>query len=284
MEPLDDRPGFLVDIIIRGKNGHEKTARAIASIRQNTAPETYRLILVDDGSDPPYHDSLEDIGDTIVAWPESAGAVTATNAGFAIALDSPAPLVMVMDNDAWVPTGDSDWLLRFAQELTEFDSTGVVGATTNYANPPQHCLRTPDTYTADWGERVPGKKFGVRENPPCVSLVSFACLIRKDVLRATGGRWDTRYDPGNFEDSDFAVQVRLAGFDVRVARSVYLHHDGHSTFSDDLKLLLKTNQRRFVDKWGMGRLMDLGFVTRDEMAQALTGRPTQTTGNMRTVK
>ena len=263
-----ERTTALVDIVIRGKNGHEKTERAIRSIRENTKPEWYRIVLVDDGSDPAYFETLPDVGDLLVAYPDSAGAVTATNRGFAIALDLDAPFVMVMDNDAWIPDGDATWLTRFVEEILEDERIGAVGATTGRANPPQHILTTPDTYSADW-KADDGRSGGTNTNPAVASLVSFACLIRKDVLRQVdGGRWDTRYDPGNYEDTDFAVTIRTLGYSVRVARSVYLHHDGHATFGPGVHAIVAKNRKRFTEKWGVGRLVDLGIIKPGEFAEA----------------
>ena len=252
-----------VDIVIRAKDGHDLTAKAIKSIRDNTAEGTYRIILVDDGSSPPLFETLEDPGDLYIARPQSGGAVSASNLGMSASLAmEDSKYIMIMDNDASVPDGDDGWLLRFMAELVEFDDTAVVGATTNFANPPQHILFSPMTYTADWQDEET-RRAGEADNPEVVSLVSFTCLIRKEVIRSLG-LWDTRYDPGNYEDTDFAATVRAAGMKVRVARSVYIHHEGHKTFSNDLKKLLKVNQLKFMKKWGVGRLEDMGFLKRGE--------------------
>ena len=260
----EGRAQYRADIVIRAKGGHELTARAIKSIRDNTPAGQYRIILVDDGSDPPLFEHLGDPGDLYMARPEPGGAVSATNLGFQAALTfRDSAYVMVMDNDAAVPDGDRTWLFRFISELVEHPDTAVVGATTNFANPPQHILTAPATFERDWQEK--GQGFGRKENPPVPALVSFACLIRKEVI-AQLGLWDERYDPGNFEDTDFAVTVRVAGYKVRVARSVYIHHEGHKTFSKDLKLLLARNREKFIQKWGAGRLMDLGLVKPEEVA------------------
>ena len=243
-----------VDIIIRAKDGRELLDDAVRSIVENTPKEKYRLILVDDGSDPP----LDYNGSLAIRHPEPMGSVTAINSGLALSLNfHDSDYVMICDNDIEVPFGDNTWLERFVQELEEVPGTGAVGATTDNANPPQHVLVVPQTYTADWKD--PQGRHGEKENPYSPWFVSFCVLFKKEVIRKVG-MWDERYNPGNYEDTDYGVQMRRAGYEIRVARSVYIHHKCHSTFGTDLKQLLRTNHQKFVQKWGPGALADLGCI------------------------
>lgn len=257
-------PGAKVDIVVRAKNGHEMTEVCIASIVQNTPRELYRLILVDDGSEP----HLDCWADIAVRCDSSSGAVTASNLGIAISQTRrDSQYCLILDNDTQIPNGDSSWLQRMIAELEESGpACACVGATTSFANPPQHALTVPQTYTHDWGK--PDERNGQAENPQVPWFVSFAVLFRKQALKEVGF-WDERYNPGNFEDTDYSVRLREAGWGIKVARSVYIHHLGHQTFRDELKQLLATNGEKFTQKWGLGRLMDLGFITKDQMKAAL---------------
>ena len=248
------------DIIVRGKGNHELTRLCLDSIRRNT-PQPHNLIVVDDGSSPAYEFEC----DYAVRSAVSRGAVTATNLGVSVALTTPAPYVLILDNDTEIPEGDTGWLSRFIAELTEFDDTACVGATSSFVNQPQHIRTAPNTYTGDWND---GKRFGVKENPGVVWFVSFAVLFRKEVL-ASLGPWDERYNPGNWEDTDYAMTCRTNGYQVRVARSVYIHHRGHKTFGSDLNELMRRNQEKFVGKWGLGRLWDLGVIPGEAIKAAL---------------
>lgn len=251
------------DIIVRAKNNHDLTRMCIGSIHESTPRDDYRLIVVDDGSNPP----LESDGDVSIRFARSRGAVTATNAGLGVSLTHfDTEYVVVMDNDTRVPVGDVTWLDRFISALEQCGPRcAAVGATTNYANPPQHILTVPQVYVTDWGDESRG---GSRSPAPAPWFVSFCVLLRKSVVRNVG-LWDTRYDPGNWEDTDYAMQLRTSGYYVTVAPSVYIHHDGHKTFSSDLKTLLKTNKLKFIEKWGLGRLFDLGIISGDDMKAML---------------
>jgi len=249
-----------VDIVIRAKNGHALTADCIRSIKQTTPEGTYRIILVDDGSEPVYVQLGQDY---TVRSDVSRGAVTATNLGLQVSLSLPGEFVAVFDNDTRVPLGDSTWLERWVKEIQAHPDTAACGATTNYANPPQHILAAPQTYTADWNDEKTGK-WGIKDNPPVVWFISCAVLLRKDIVRRLG-LWDERFNPGNWEDTDYAMRVRDAGYAIRVAQSVYIHHDGHKTFSDDLQRLLAVNGQKFREKWGLGKLYDMGVVQKAEL-------------------
>ena len=255
-----------VYVVIRAKGGHDMTAELIQSIRANT-PSAPRIVLVDDGSEPP----LECPVDVVVRHATPRGAVSASNSGMAVALaDRGCRYVLILDNDTLIPEGDTTWLERFVGELEE-DGPGVaaVGAVTNFANAPQHALTAPQTYAREWTDEKTGRR-GLRGNPQVPQFVSFAVLLRASALREVG-LWDTRYDPGNYEDTDYSMQLRAAGYEVRVARSVYIHHAGHMTFGDDLRRLLAENQVKFVEKWGVGRLFDLGVIPPSDMARLLAG-------------
>lgn len=250
-----------VDIIVRAKDGHDLTRACLDSVFSNTPQSSFRLILVDDGSSPPF----EGHSDVLLRCAESSGAVTATNLGLAVALQGPAPYVMVMDNDTEVPEGDRGWLARFVSELEQAGpGCAAVGATSNFVSGHQHILACPQTYTGDWEDG--DNKRGSGANPVVPVFVSFCVLLRKDAIRRVG-LWDEQYNPGNWEDTDYALQLRAAGYNVRVARSVYVHHKGHATFGDDLRQLMETNREKFAAKWGIGRLWDMGIVHPKEMVQ-----------------
>lgn len=251
----------VVDIIVRAKDGHDLTEACLSSISANTAASDYRLILCDDGSDPAYDG---DMAEFVLRSSEPRGAVSATNMGLGLSLQLPGEFVLVLDNDTMIPAGDREWLSRM---LSEFEpGVGAVGATCEFAAGPQHILRSPQTYTGDWqGENGTG---GLKQNPDVASFVSFAVMLRKDAVRQVGF-WDERYNPGNWEDTDYAVQLRSAGWRIRVASSVYIHHCGHQTFREDIQRLLQENGQKFYDKWGPGRMADMGILPWGELKRMI---------------
>ena len=256
-----------VDIIVRAKDGKELTSKCLSSLSSTSDETSVRVILVQSGSDVVPHDAVDD---NVLYFhsKDAVGAVSATNIGLGVSFAyRDSDYVLILDNDTRIPDGDSTWLKRMIGELEKYPGTACVGATSGFVSPPQHILAAPETYTADWGDE---NRSGVKDVPPATLFVSFAVLFQKSVLREIG-LWDARYDPGNFEDSDYAIKCRLAGYELRVAHSVYIHHEGHQTFGDDMPKLMTENQQKFAEKWGLGQLWDLGVVPSKDMA-ILCGR------------
>jgi len=248
----------VIDIIVRAKDGHELTRSCLDSILRETPEGAYRLIYVDDGSENVEEAaSLGAMADTYIRHARCRGAVSASNSGLAASLLLDGEYVIVMDNDTEIPSGDKGWLERFVAEMERYPDTGAVGATTNYANPPQHILACPQSYTANWEK-------GTKENEPVVWFISFCVMLRKSAVRQVGW-WDERYNPGNWEDTDYAMALRLSGWKIRVARSVYVHHHGHKTFGDRLQKLLLDNRKKFLEKWGPGRCWDMGLMPTEDV-------------------
>jgi GT2 family glycosyltransferase len=241
----------LVQIVVRCKDNPRLTRECVVSLEKTQHP--YELILVDDGSEE--RQPAEDFADIVVRSTESSGAVTATNYGLMISLQRPGDYVMVMDNDTLVPQGDPHWLRRMVDVMEKHPDVGAVPATSSNCYGQQQVLRVPDTYTADWED---GERSGVADPPAVPMMVSFCVLLRKSAVLECGS-WDTRYNPGNFEDTDYAIRLRESGWTVRVAESVYIHHRCHQTFGDKMDELMQKNQQKLIEKWGFGRLVDLGI-------------------------
>jgi hypothetical protein len=92
------------------------------------------------------------------------------------------------------------------------------------------------------------------------SVIGFCMLIRRAVVEAIGGL-DEIFGKGNFEDNDFCLRARLKGFEVRIAKDVFIHHQGSLTFSSekiDYSRAMKRNWELFKAKWGLPPHTQLG--------------------------
>ncbi len=238
---LRDRPD--VDIVIPGWQNFPLTRRCIASLRQ-TKDVAYRVIYVDNGSKPRevaslIHDYPELV---IVRLPFNHGFVRGTNCGLAQSLLSGAHHTLLLNNDVAVPNGDPGWLARM---LAAFDGprVGAVGAVSDNVAGAQKRARA--------GEGV--------STPPI--LIGFALLLSKAALQAVGFL-DESFEPGNYEDWDYSFRLREAGFELRIAESVWLHHGGHKSFERlplDFNQLLARNLAILRRKWSDAQLAQFGI-------------------------
>jgi O-antigen biosynthesis protein len=106
-----------------------------------------------------------------------------------------------------------------------------------------------DEYAADRYHHFKGQS--VSED----RLTGFCMLINRKLINAIGGL-DPRFGIGNFDDDDYCLRARLAGWDVRIALGAFVHHIGHATFAktltdDQFKALLLANWELFKTKWNI---------------------------------
>lgn len=89
-----------------------------------------------------------------------------------------------------------------------------------------------------------------------IQLRGLFLLIHPELLAVIGG-FDPRFGIGNFEDDDFNLRARLAGFTLWIAEGAFLHHHGSTTFRKlniDYKANIERNAEAFLRKWGLNRL------------------------------
>jgi GT2 family glycosyltransferase len=117
----------------------------------------------------------------------------------------------------------------------------------------QHVEACPETYMREFS-REDGAQ-GTRGIPRIPDVVSFAVMFRRSALEAVGWLADERFEPGNNEDTDLSLRLREAGWEVVVAQSVWIHHEGSQTFNNyDFQDLLERNGEKLVEKYGATRL------------------------------
>lgn len=69
------------------------------------------------------------------------------------------------------------------------------------------------------------------------------------------GLLDERFYPGSYEDDDYCVRTKMAGFRMMVIRGCYVHHFGSGSFSKldmpDRINISNVNRTRFEEKWNV---------------------------------
>ncbi len=147
------------------------------------------------------------------------------------------------------PTGSN----RQSKTENRKSKIGLVGPMSNYAAPPQLVEDVPyrdlgemEVFARGWRDAQRGKWLRVPK------LSGFCLLMTRGVYDAVGGL-DTRFGLGFFDDDDLAERARRAGFELAVARDLFVHHFGSRTFVGngvDANRLLDENAAKFADKWG----------------------------------
>ena len=81
------------------------------------------------------------------------------------------------------------------------------------------------------------------------------CLAMRRQTYLRLGPLDEGYEIGLLEDDDYAERARRAGYELRCADDVLVHHFGEASFgqlvaSGEYARILEANQRRYAQKWG----------------------------------
>ena len=87
------------------------------------------------------------------------------------------------------------------------------------------------------------------------TLAMFCIAMRRDVYQRIGPL-DERFEVGMFEDDDYAMRVRAAGYRVVYAEDVFVHHFGQASIgklaaTGEYGQLFQANRRRYEEKWGI---------------------------------
>jgi GT2 family glycosyltransferase len=268
-------PDRLVSIVIPCYGERSYTELCVASIQEHSGEVPWELILVDNGSPD---DTLawanglagEDPRIRVVPLTRNTGFARGVNAGLAVARGTE---IVVLNNDAVVTAG---WLAGMLAVLAERPQVGVVGPMCNYIAGPQRVRDLPydddleemHAFAASWSKAHKGERFSI------VRIVGFCMLMRRAVIERIGG-FDPVFGNGNFEDDEFCVRVRIAGFELAIAGDVFLHHFGSRTFfaigkAEENGILAAYNKQmvlgwdRFAAKWGFDP--DVPFKDPDRIA------------------
>lgn len=231
------------DIVIPIWNQPELTARCLESV-ERCADVPARLILVDNGSEPPTRELLERFQQR---RPGSAQVIrNATNLGFIRAANqgiraATAPWVCLLNNDTVVTGGWLSEMLKVAQAEPRI---GLVNPTSNSLGFHPAKSESIEEYAASLRSRS-------GEATELATALGFCLLARREIFDRIG-LLDESYGMGNFDDDDLSRRVRRAGYRCVRACAAYVHHEEKASFRHlpGWEKAFEQNRRRFQDRWG----------------------------------
>jgi GT2 family glycosyltransferase len=196
------------DIIIPCWNNAEFTERCLSSIVKNTRPDTYRLILIDNGSTDYTPAIFKQYSEAV----ESCIIKNETNLGFAKAVNQGLKHSMItnklrykviLNNDTEVPY---NWLEQMV-DVASKNVSGMVGALSSAFTEP-HYYKNRDRIEAISN----------------IQRVYFHCvLIKPEVIEAIG-YLDEDFEYAYCEDDDYCQRAINMGFKLTYALDVVVKH------------------------------------------------------------
>ena len=241
-------PDAFVSIVMLSWNAPEYTELAVASIRECT-PLAHEIIIIDNGSDAETRERIARIPDVRIMWNTvNTGFAFGCNQGLAAARGTH---VVLLNNDVIVTAG---WLEALLAVQVQNPAVGCSAPRTNSIAGPQQIDAVPyhdlDDLPAFAAERA--REWRGRWTRQA-RVVGFCMCIGRHVIDEIGGL-DPRYGTGNFEDDDYCMRMRAAGYDIAVCEDSFIHHFGSATFKRnavDHRATIERNKAIFAERWNV---------------------------------
>ena len=263
----DIKESILCDIIIPTYENEEFTISCLNSIKQCTAPGTFRVIWVDNASSNTYkvEQVILDMPHISIKMPKNEGFVNAINKGLEI---SNTPYVCLLNNDTIV---SNNWLSKLISTLQNDPKLGIVGALTmpdlrgNGMMDSHHSLSLHNTLLPseimnsdmETINRHLEQVYSGRTS--ATPFVAFLCAVIKREVIDKVGFLDPNYEMGMWDDNDYNIAARKLGYRTEFAIDTCIYHKGRGTFNMlqekegfDVNALLQKNRAYMDKKWNLG--------------------------------
>ncbi|WP_429140917.1 glycosyltransferase [Aeromonas veronii] len=241
-----------VSLIILTYNNLALTKECLKSIEDNTYYDNYEVIIVDNLSTDDTREYLRENyanknNYKIILNEENLGFAAGNNIGLAAA---EGDILVIINNDTYV---GPYWLSALVKALEVNPQLGLVGPVTNNIGNEAKINISYD----NWSEmRFKALEYCAREANKIylVDCVAFFCVaFSRDVYEMIGPM-SLDYGLGFFEDDDYCMRVREAGWKIAVVEDSFVHHHLSASFNklknNQKEELMKKNKAIFEAKWG----------------------------------
>ncbi len=243
-----------ISIVVPVFNNLAYTKAFVASVKE-TVKLDYELILVDDISSDGTDNYLRELSARdnkvkIIFNDLKLGFPGSVNQGIKV---SNGHTILIANNDIILNKGSIHRMFDLLNSNQEF---GIVAPISNAVMGPQLDLEAKYNDLYEMRDYAVAVLKAQANKINIFPRVTFLCvLIKREVINKLGGL-DERFAPGNFEDDDYCLRTQMEGYKTVIAQDVFIHHFGSKSFKADgdekYNALIKTNFKKFVDKWGAG--------------------------------
>ncbi len=235
----------LLSLVVLGFRNFEVTSKAcLESLRPWFGDKDIEILVVDNGSSD---GSAEKTADWCAAYTSIRCLLSDSNRGFAGGMNwgvshARGQWILLVNNDTVFPEYTLDALKQVIREAPA--NVAMLGPVTNAAGNGQR-LWKPEATPADW------LQIGqwLNTNPSHHLIPTYRCdffciAIRHDVWLELEGL-DPAFGLGYYEDFDFSLRLRKAGYEQMITEDVFVLHVGSATFqgSQEARKLIKENKK-----------------------------------------
>jgi len=243
-----------VSVVILNWNRKEMLLDCLHHIKQLEYP-VWEIIVVDNGSTDDSVNAVESVYPDVklIVNDKNYGAQEGKNIGLRYAVKSLTDFIYMVDNDIIVDSASLSELMKIAESDSK---VGIVGTLMyNYSKPDEILSAGGIIDFTQNVSRGRGDREKDRGQYNKIEEVDYlwggAMLVKREVLDKVGF-FDSGYTGYWFEDTDFSMRVRQAGFRVVFCPWAKVWHKPHRSieqFSYRKKYLTARNAIRFMKKY-----------------------------------
>jgi GT2 family glycosyltransferase len=240
-------------IILSFNNYEETTGKCLAVLAADPDFRKWDVIVVDNASDAI---TQQQLGEARNHYPEVNFVLNSQNVGFAAGNNigikqAKGDIYILLNSDAFPTPG---MLGRLVEHFMRDKQLGMVGPVTNAAGNEQCIYTKAGNMEEKIKEGLLYATSGERITLSAYRLDFFCVAIPRHVFKLVGGL-DEKFGRGYYEDLDYSLRVKAAGYRLGVAEDTFVYHRGSSSFGkipSETKALLKRNKRLIIQKHGLG--------------------------------
>lgn len=95
-------------------------------------------------------------------------------------------------------------------------------------------------------------------------LIGFCLCVKTNVIKKVG-LFDEQFGLGMWEDNDYSLRIKKAGYKLFIVKESFIYHFGNQTIQDfDMKQLFEDNKKKFIKKHKNFRLSVSMIVKNEE--------------------
>ena len=241
-----------ISLIILCHNQLRFTRVTLDSVERFTAYPNIELVLVDNGSTDGTSEFLTEWAShrefvKVVLNHENLGFSAGNNRG---ARAASSDYLVIMNNDVFVTRG---WLGDLLPHFRTDPKLGMLCPVTNASGN----LSVIDINYQDMEEMAVKARQYVRNHRgqrTSLDVMHLFCAMIPRPVWDEVGELDEGYGIGLFEDNDYTMRVRAAGYTVACAEDVFVHHHHSASFGalppGEYERLFAKNRKYYESKWG----------------------------------
>lgn len=224
---------------------------------------------------------------TFLEQDQNLGFSGGNNIGIRLALSrSDFTHICLLNNDVIVPDGWLDTLVHASENALVGPVSNSVGNEQVVPFSEKISVHEPDAAISSVNQFATSWKTCHFNDLRTTTMLGFFCVLAPISVFRTTGLLDEEFGIGTFEDDDYCLRVRAAGFKTQIVRDQFVYHWGSASFSKIskpyLRRLLARNLAYFEKKHAVlwrnpvstlhmayRHELELAFQTKETEKQAL---------------